>query len=109
MLNFFLIFNSKVNIFWEGNKILQNLLRRFDRYYIGQIYNGDFANILYSLLGNGTILLPKLFWPTVRKNCASDREKLLKIEAEGREFAKFWDHLNNLFKQRTIFGNRMHF
>ena len=36
--------------------------------------------------GNG-ILLPKLFWPTVRKNCFSDREKLLKFEAEGREFA----------------------
>ena len=34
------------------------------------------------------ILLPKLFWPTVRKNCSSDREKLLKFEAEGREFAK---------------------
>jgi hypothetical protein len=32
------------------------------------------------------ILLPKLFWPTVRKNCSSDREKLLKSEAEGREF-----------------------
>ena len=27
--------------------------------------------------------------PTVRKNCSSDREKLLKFEAEGREFAKF--------------------
>ena len=35
------------------------------------------------------ILLPKLFWPTVRKNCSSDREKLLKFEAEGREFAKY--------------------
>ena len=34
------------------------------------------------------ILLPKLFWPTVRKNCSTDREKLLKLEAEGREFAK---------------------
>ena len=34
------------------------------------------------------ILLPKLFWPTVRKNCSSDWEKLLKFEAEGREFAK---------------------
>ena len=31
----------------------------------------------------------KLFWPTVRKNCSIDREKLLKFEAEGREFAKF--------------------
>ena len=35
------------------------------------------------------ILLPKLFWPNVSKNCSSDREKLLKCEAEGREFAKF--------------------
>ena len=33
------------------------------------------------------ILLPKLFLPTVRRNCFSDREKLLKFEAEGREFA----------------------
>ena len=35
------------------------------------------------------ILLPKLFWPTVRKNCSSDREKRLKFEAEGREFSNF--------------------
>ena len=34
------------------------------------------------------ILFPKLFWPTVRKNCSSDGEKLLKFEAEGREFIK---------------------
>ena len=40
------------------------------------------------LSGNG-ILLPKLFWPTVRKNCSSDRKKLFKFEAEGRELAKF--------------------
>ena len=25
----------------------------------------------------------------MRKNCSSDQEKLLEIEAEGREFAKF--------------------
>ena len=35
------------------------------------------------------ILLPKLFWPTVRKNCSSDQEKLLKFEAEGRVFSIF--------------------
>ena len=34
------------------------------------------------------ILLPKLFWPTVRKNCSSDREKLLNFKTEGWEFAK---------------------
>ena len=27
-------------------------------------------------------------YPFVRKNCSSDREKLLKFEAVGREFAK---------------------
>ena len=30
--------------------------------------------------GNG-ILLPKLSWPTVRKKCPSEQEKLLKFEA----------------------------
>ena len=34
------------------------------------------------------ILIPKLFWPTVRKNCSSDWEKILKFKAEGQEFAK---------------------
>ena len=29
------------------------------------------------------ILLPKLFWPTVRKNCSGDREKHYEFEAEG--------------------------
>ena len=33
-------------------------------------------------------MVPKLFLPTVRKNCTSDWEKLLKFEAAGREFAK---------------------
>ena len=32
----------KVHIFGEGHKILQNLHRRFDDYYIGQVYCGDF-------------------------------------------------------------------
>ena len=46
--------------------------------------------------GNG-ILLPKLFWPAVRKNCSSDREKLLKFETEGQEFAKFLKCQNNFW------------
>ena len=40
-------------------------------------------NIMACIIG---ILSLKLFWPTVRKNCSSDREKLLKFEAEGQEF-----------------------
>ena len=39
------------------------------------------------------ILLPKLFWPTVRKNCSSDREKLLKFEAEHGQNQTFFDPL----------------
>ena len=42
-----------------------------------------------SKIDENGILLPKLFWPTVRKNCSCDREKPLKFEAEGQEFAKF--------------------
>ena len=57
------------------------------------------------------ILLPKVFWPTVRKKCSSDWEKLFKLLAEGGEFEKSLSfHLKNLFKQwkvRTIFGNRI--
>ena len=43
--------------------------------------------LLKSYRKNG-ILLQKLFWPTVRKNCSSDREKLFKFKAESREFSK---------------------
>ena len=58
-------------------------------------YNNDvkFAHNLFCSLDISQkyigILLPKLFWPTVRKNCSIDRGKLLKFKAEGREFAKF--------------------
>ena len=34
------------------------------------------------------ILLPKLFWSTVRKRHSSEQEKLLKFETDCREFAK---------------------
>ena len=44
------------------------------------------------------ILLPKLFWPTVRKNCPSDREKLLKFEAEGWEFANILRSLEKIIQ-----------
>ena len=53
---------------------------------------------LFSVTING-ILLPKLFWPTVRKNCSSDWEKILIFEAEGREFAKKFEIT------RTIYSN----
>jgi hypothetical protein len=58
------------------------------------------------------ILLPKLFRPTVRKKCSSDREKLLKFEAEGREFEIFLRSLEQFIrpvKGQTNFCNRMLF
>ena len=40
----------------------------------------------------------KWYLPTVRKKCSSDREKLLKFETEGREFAKFLRSLEHFFQ-----------
>ena len=34
----------------------------------------------------------------MRKNCSSDREKVLKFEAEGREFAKVLRSLEQFIK-----------
>ena len=52
-------------------------------------HNDISVNLSQFFFETNGILLSKLFLPTVRKNCSSDREKLLKFEAEGREFAKF--------------------
>ena len=49
-------------------------------------------------------LLLKLFWPTARKNCSSDQEKLLKFEAEGREFAKILRSLEQFIQ--TVKGQK---
>ena len=41
------LWDIKVHIFWDDHKILRNLHRRFDCYYMGQIYGGDFAKNLW--------------------------------------------------------------
>ena len=52
----------------------------------------------YSSWING-ILLAKLLWPIVKKtDLSSGWEKLLKIEAEGREFAKFFRWLEQFIQ-----------
>ena len=38
---------GKVHVFWEGQEILRNLHRRFDRYNIGKIKCGDFAKFVW--------------------------------------------------------------
>ena len=68
----------------------------------------NFCNeyLLWSSFSTGklrnSILLPKLFWPTVRKNCSSDREKLLKFEAEGWELAKLLRSLKALVVKNSV-------
>ena len=47
------------------------------------------------------ILSPKLFWSTVKKNCSRDPEILLKLEAEGREFAKILRSLEHFIQTAT--------
>ena len=34
----------------------------------------------------------------MKKNCSSDREKPLKFETEGQEFAKFWRSLEQFIQ-----------
>ena len=46
----------------------------------------------------------------MRKNCSSDSEKLLKYEAEGQEFAKFWRSLEQFIhtvKGQNNVGNKI--
>ena len=50
-------------------------------------------------MGNNGILLP-----TVRKNCSSDQDKILKFEAEGRELAKFLRSLEQFIQ--TVKGQK---
>ena len=66
--------------FWVGWKAFYDL----DKPFVLKVRNG--------------ILLPKLFWLTVRKNCSSDREKLLKFKAEGPEFAKILKSLEQFIR-----------
>ena len=74
--------------------------------------NRDLYKWRSSVTYTNGILLPKLFWATVRKNCSSDREKLLKFEAEGLEFANFLrllDQFIQTVKGQNNFCNRMLF
>ena len=49
----------------------------FKYQYIWSVKNSNIKSISKS--DRYGISLPKLFWPTVRKNCSSDQEKLLKF------------------------------
>ena len=84
--------SHKINHKWKNGQCWENWC---ENYKLRSTY---FENRKYR---NG-ILLPKLFWPTVRKNCSSDREKLLKFEAEGREFAKLLRSLEQFIQTGKV-------
>ena len=70
---------SKVHIFCKSRKDLNNLSILFDVITFKFMWPSQNLWTLCPTCRNG-ILLPKLFWPTLRRNCSSDREK------------KIWDH-----------------
>ena len=53
-------------------------------------------NANFFLNENG-ILLPKLFWPIVRKNCSSDREKLLKFRGWRPKICKNFEITRKIY------------
>ena len=48
-----------------------------------KVWKTENLSVLRTQDFENSILWQKLFWPSVRKNCSSDWEKLLKFEAEG--------------------------
>ena len=79
------------DLLWEKIVLLIKIFFFF--FFLGLEFAESNNSYHYNINSNG-IISPKLFWPTVRRNCSSDWEKLLKFEfeAEGWEFSKFWDH-----------------
>ena len=75
-----------------------------EEHFFFVLWPGRRSSWCVTYLRNG-ILLPILFWPTVRKNCSSNREKLLKFQAEGREFAKILRSLKVPSSEATVWIN----
>ena len=76
---------SKVHIFWEGHKILQNLHRRFDHYYIGQI-----TKILCSSLN---FIEFDIFFICFKKNHLVKREMNMPIDKNNATSETFLNPL----------------
>ena len=78
-----------VEIIYEQEiPILDKKYIPIDQYFHKLLMNYLYYENWWIIFWNNGILLPKLFWPTVRKNSSSDWEKVLKFEAGGQEFGK---------------------
>ena len=84
---------GKIEAKKTSTKWLPKILFHF---YLGRWMNGLHSRIfsLASMHKYG-ILLPKLFWPTVRKKCSKDREN----------FCNSWLKAQNFEITRTIYSN----
>ena len=102
--------------FWQRYSDNQGfwLVRSWPMYVLITWFHESWIFCLFYLffLRNG-ILSPKLFWPSVRKTCSSDQEKLLKFEAEGRvnicNFLWSLQQFIQTLKGQKNFWNRMFF
>ena len=96
---------------WISSWLILSYPVQFNQYYL-EISTIRLFFSLFLLFSFFTgILLPKLFWPTVRKFLAIEK-KFWNSRLKAENLQSIWDHYNNLFKQwkvRTIFGNRMIF
>ena len=82
---------------------------KFPKTFNNNVLNKRYRNISLNHKVKIFILLPKLFWPTVRKNCSSDREKLLKFETEFSKFLRSLEKFIQTVKWKNNFWNRMLF
>ena len=83
----------KVHIFWEGHKILQNFLCRFDHYYIGQIYSGKWTLYIISV----PVLTPKIL------------DKIWKFCTEWACIHRWNNDLNICATHIPVFHTKVHF
>ena len=60
-------------------------------------------NESWKYLNRNGILFPKIFWPSLRKNCSSDGEFFFEIrDGRSENLQNFWDYQNN-FWNRMLF------
>ena len=88
--------------FYESEGFTISKIFKLNQSVLGRFwgnFKGHFGVRFRRRFERNGILLPKLFWPTVRKNCSSDQEKVLKFEAEGQEFAKMLRSLDQFIQK----------
>ena len=88
-------------------KNYQQQLRFFFSHFYPKLSSYSWQKLSDGNWKQNGILLPKLFWPSVRKKCSSDREKLLKFEAEGWEFAKYLRSLEQFIQTVKVQNNSL--